>query len=154
APGLLIVAATLGSLAVLAESAIVFDRYAMVLVPGAVLIGGAGAHWIAQRTLGNSARRLQIATALLCAALLIQPVLAVRRASATGSYHEAHAWMLAHLPDGAHVVIYSEDNLYLPRTSEQLSACVADVWTPRAYEEKWATNGVHLADSHVLSMRQ
>ena len=52
--------------------------------------------------------------------------------------------MLAHLPDKSHVVIYSEDNLFLPRTSEQLEACADGIWSSDAYAAKWATNGVNL----------
>jgi hypothetical protein len=152
--GLLVTGVTLGGLAALAESATVFDRYAIVLAPGALLMGAAGASWIAERTLGSAAGRRNIATAVLCGALLVEPVLAIRRASEAGSYHEAHEWMLAHLPDRAHVVIYSEDNQYLPHTSEQLSACAARVWSEEAYAEKWATNGVRLVDPHALAMRQ
>jgi len=151
--GLLVIAVTLGGLALLAVSAVVFDRYAIVLVPGAVLIGAAGASWIMEQTLGTAVNRQHLAAILLCATLLVAPVLALRRAAQVGSYHAAHAWMLAHLPDGARVVIYSEDNVYLPSTSTQLLACAANIWTEEAYVEKWATNGVHLVHARSQPMR-
>ena len=61
--------------------------------------------------------------------------------------------MLAHLPDKSHVVIYSEDNLFLPRTSEQLDACASGIWSRDAYAAKWATNDVTLSKPQVLPMR-
>jgi hypothetical protein len=51
------------------------------------------------------------------------------------------------------VVIYSEDNLFLPRTSEQLEACASGIWSTDAYAAKWATNGVNLSKPEVLPMR-
>ena len=152
-PGLLVIAVTLGGLALLAVSAVVFDRYAIVLIPGAVLIGAAGVSWIMERTLGDAAGRRYLAATLLCGTLLVPPVLALQRAAQVGSYHAAHAWMLAHLPDGARVVIYSEDNIYLPRVSTQLLACADNVWTEDAYVEKWATNGVRLVHARSQPMR-
>ena len=61
--------------------------------------------------------------------------------------------MLAHLPDKSRVVIYSEDNLFLPRTSEQLEACSSGIWSADAYAAKWATNGVTLSRPQALPMR-
>ncbi len=151
--GLSMIVVTFGGLALLAASAIVFDRYALLVAPGAVLIAAAG--W--QRALDAvpAARGLlrPAVVALFVGALLVQPVLALRRVAQVGSYHEAHAWMLAHLPDKSHVVIYSEDNLFLPRTSEQLEACASGIWSADAYAAKWATNGVNLSRPEVLPMR-
>ena len=151
--GLSMIVVTLGGLALLAGSAIVFDRYALLVAPGAVLIAAAG--W--QRALDAmpTAPGLlrTVVVALFVGALLVQPVLALRRVAQVGSYHEAHAWMLAHLPDKSHVVIYSEDNLFLPRTSEQLEACAGGIWSADAYAAKWATNGVNLSRPQVLPMR-
>jgi hypothetical protein len=151
--GLSVILVTFGGLALLAASAVVFDRYALLMAPGAVLVAAAG--W--QRAFDAvpaSPRLLRpAAVAVFFVALLIQPVLAIQRAAQFGSYHQAHAWMLAHLPDRSRVVIFSEDNLFLPRTSEQLEACASGVWTADAYVAKWATNGVNLSRSQALPMR-
>src|SRR4029079_19340411 len=142
-----------GGLALLAASEIVFDRYALLVAPGALLIAAAG--WQRALDAAQVAPRLlrSVAVTVFVGALLVQPVLAIRRVAQVGSYHEAHAWMLAHLPDKSRVVIYSEDNLFLPRTSEQLEACASGIWSADAYAAKWATNGVNLSRPQVLPMR-
>ncbi len=151
--GLSMIVVTFGGLALLAASAVVFDRYALLVAPGAVLIAAAGWQRAIDAVPGAQEFVRSVVVALFVGALLVQPVLALRRVAQVGSYHEAHAWMLAHLPDKSHVVIYSEDNLFLPRTSEQLEACASGIWSADAYAAKWATNGVSLSRPQVLPMR-
>ena len=151
--GLSMIAVTFGSLALLAASAIVFDRYALLVAPGAVLIAAAGWQRAVDALPAATGLLRSVAVAIVVGALLVQPVVALRRVAQVGSYHEAHAWMLAHLPDKSHVVIYSEDNLFLPRASEQLETCASGIWSTDAYAAKWATNGVNLSRPQVLPMR-
>ena len=151
--GLSVILITLGGLELLAASAVMFDRYALLVAPGALLIAAAGWQRAIDAVPAAPGLLRSAVVALFVGALLVQPVLALRRVAQVGSYHEAHAWMLAHLPDKSHVVIYSEDNLFLPRTSEQLEACADGIWTADAYAAKWATNGVYLSRPQVLPMR-
>jgi hypothetical protein len=151
--GLSMIVVTVGGLVLLAASAVVFDRYALLVAPGAVLIAAAGWQRAVEAARATPGLLRSAAVAIFVGALLVQPVLALRRVAQVGSYHEAHAWMLAHLPDKSHVVIYSEDNLFLPRTSEQLEACASGIWSRDAYAAKWATNGVNLSTPQVLPMR-
>ena len=151
--GLSVILVTLGGLELLAASAVVFDRYALLVAPGAVLIAAAGWQRALDAVPAAPGLLRSVVVALFVGALLVQPVLALRRVAQVGSYHEAHAWMLAHLPDKSRVVIYSEDNLFLPRTSEQLEACASGIWSADAYAAKWATNGVNLSRPQVLPMR-
>ncbi len=62
--------------------------------------------------------------------------------------------MIAHLPDRASVVIYSEDNQFLPRTPDLLGQCEAYVESDAAYREKWLTNGVQVPADSGRPMRR
>ena len=85
---------------------------------------------------------------------LYQSVKALDEFRHRNSYHLAHEWMIAHLPDRASVVIYSEDNQFLPRTPDQLGQCEAYVETDAAYREKWLTNGVQVPADSGRPMRR
>ena len=149
-PRIAVVGVVLGTAVVLSASAMVFERYGLVLLPGVVLLATAGLDRVLRHIprLGTGT-----AAALVLVAGLPQTVLAVNQISRRNSYHLAHAWMMAHLPDGASVVIYSEDNQYLPRASSQLAACASYVWSDAAYQEKLATNDLGSSGSAGLPMR-
>lgn len=145
--GLLALAAL--AVGLLCASAIVFDRYGLVVLPALTLTATAG--W---QSIGGRWPRL--ASALPVALVLLglpQSWLALGEFRHINSYHAAHVWMVARLPDRASVVIYSEDNQYLPRTSAQLAECEAYVRSETAYREKWATNGVVVPPGSGMPMR-
>ncbi len=129
-------------------AAIVFDRYGLVILPGLALAATAGAQRLAER--------LNVAPALVVSALLVlglpQTLLAVSQIAQRNSYHLAHDWMMAHLPDGASVVLYDEDPQYLPRTQGQLAACAAYVWSGAAYAEKLASNDLRATSPAVSGL--
>jgi hypothetical protein len=144
-----VVALTVVSVGLLCASAIVFDRYGLVVLPALTLTATAGWQWVSRRwpRLGSA---LPIALLVLG---LPQSWFALDEFRHIGPYHAAHAWMIAHLPDRASVVIYSEDNQYLPRTDAQLAECETYVGSDAAYREKLATNGVVIAPASGMPMR-
>ena len=149
-PQIAVAGIVLGTALVLSASGMVFDRYGLVLLPGVTLLASAGLQWILRRV-------PRLGTGTVAAIVLVmglpQTVLAVHQISRRNPYHLAHAWMMAHLPDGASVVIYSEDNQYLPRTAAQLAECASYVWSEEAYQEKLATNDIHGTGTAGLPMR-
>lgn len=69
------------------------------------------------------------------------------------TYHVAHDWIMANLPNGASVVVYSEDNQFLPRTDAQLAQCEVYAHSESAYREKWATNAAMISPGSGMPMR-
>ena len=114
-----VLALTVLAVGLLCASAIVFDRYGLVVLPAFTLAATAGWQSIGRRwpRLGGI---LPITLVLLG---LPQSWFALDEFRHRNSYHLAHAWMIARLPDRASVVIHSEDNQYLPRTLAQLAEC-------------------------------
>lgn len=150
-PAVLVLGTVALMLALVSVSSTVFDRYGLIAFPGLTLAAAAAWSQLAGR-LQTSVNPATVAVVLLLL-FLPQPVAAVSRLGQINTYHVAHAWLRAHLPSGASVVIYSEDNQYLPRTSSQLVACANAVWTPAAYRDKWATNGIASSAESVMPMR-
>lgn len=141
---------TVLAVGLMCASAVVFDRYGLVLLPGLTLIATAGWQSVSQRWPPLSGVAVPIALLLLG---LPQSWLALDEFRHINSYHAAHAWMIEHLPDDASVVVYSEDNQYLPRSAAQLAECEAFVGSDAAYREKWATNGVVVPPASGMPMR-
>jgi len=134
---------------ILAASSIVFDRYTLVLLPAASIVAAAGWQSVATSFPGAGSS-LWLGLMLLLG--LPQALLAIDDVRRVNSYHLAHAWIAAHLPDRASVAIYSEDNQYLARHPEQLAACATYVETPAAYSEKWLTNSIRVAERAARPM--
>jgi len=61
-------------------------------------------------------------------------------------------WIVANAKPGSGVAVHDEMNAYLPRTAEQLRACVEHVTTAAAYREKWRVEGVETTVSDVRPM--
>lgn len=139
------------ALAALSLSTTVFDRYALVLLPGTALVSAEG--WASLWRAAGRGVRWAVAASVLFAGLP-QAIAALDDVRAINSYHLAHAWIAVHLPDRASVVIHSEDNQYLPRHREQLAECAAFAATPEAYRQKWATNGVVMQDASAMPMQR
>jgi hypothetical protein len=129
---------------VLSSSAIVFDRYALVLLPAAGVVGAQG--W---QMIGSSMPRVPglAWVVVMLLAGLPQALKAIDDIRRVNSYHLAHAWMAVHLPDRAAVAIYSEDNQHLARHPDQLTECVDYVESDAAYREKWLTNGIRVDEN-------
>jgi hypothetical protein len=144
-----VLALTVLAVGLMCASAIVFDRYGLVVLPGLTLAATAG--W--QSVGGRWPRLASVLPIVLVLLGLPQAWRALEGFRHINSYHAAHAWMIARLPDRASVVIYSEDNQYLPRTAAQLAECEAHVGSDTAYREKWATNGVVVPPGSGMPMR-
>ena len=148
--GVSVIGFTIATLLLLSGSAIVFGRHGLLLLPGLALAATAG--WQSA-----SARWPRFSPSWVTALVLVVGVpFSVRATNEfrfANSYHTAHNWIRTHLPDGASVVIYSEDNQFLPRTATQLDQCAAYVWTDAAYREKWRTNGMAVPANSGMPMQ-
>jgi hypothetical protein len=125
----------LGTVA-LAASAIVFDRYGLVLLPGLSLLAGMGwqAAWSAR---GRTARAAALAAVILTTIATSSALLESQRVAGEHDVSLlASDWILAHVRPGARVARHDEDNTFLPRTREQLDACAAGVYGADAYLTK------------------
>lgn len=148
--GTLLVVFTAAVLTLFGISVIVFDRHGLLVLPALALAAAATSDRLLAST-GPLRMTLVVATVLVVGVL--QSVLAIDRIGAVNSYHVAHEWMLTHLPDDASVVVFAEDNQYLPRTRAQLVECASDVWSDSAYRDKWATNGVTIGPGSGTPMK-
>jgi len=123
-------------------SATVFDRYAMVLLPGAAILTGLGwDEWLRhpRATIRGSAA---VAFALCLVATIISLVYSQRVIGEADVDVLARNWIVANVPPGSRVAVHDEMNAYLPRAADQLRACAERVITTAAYEEKWLVEGV------------
>jgi hypothetical protein len=126
--------------AALLLSAVVFDRYAMVLLPGAAILAGLG--W--DEWLGHS--RVTIRRSVLFAICLVAAIISLVRSQRVIGEADvdvlARNWIVANVPPGSRVAVHDEMNAYLPRAADELRACAEYVSTTPAYEEKWLVEGV------------
>jgi hypothetical protein len=131
--------------AALLMSAIVFDRYALVLLPGAAILAGLGwDDWLRRRQV--IARR--VAAVALAVCLIATSISLVRSQRVIGEADVdvlVRDWVVANVSPGSRVAVHDEMNAFLPRTVEQLRACADHVTTASAYEEKWLLQGVKTA---------
>jgi hypothetical protein len=137
-------AAVLLGTIILAFSQVVFDRYALVLLPGVALMAGAAADDFGRWSTPRSAALRWAAAALLAGAALAQVAAAERR---------VQQWVLTHVAPGSRIALHSEFTQYLPRTERQLEDCATFVDTPAAYVHKWSTNGVLVPDATTEPFR-
>lgn len=138
--------------AALIMSAVVFDRYGIVLLPGAIILTGLG--WNEWLRHPRSVVRWG-ASFVLVAALVATATSVVRSQRIIGEADVdvlVRDWLLAHVSPGSRVAIHDEMNAYLPRDPVQLRDCAERVTTAAAYEEKWRTEGVKtsLADTRSI----
>jgi len=133
---------TLLATAALLLSATVFDRYAMVLLPGAAILAGLG--WDRWLTHANATirRGAAVALALCIVATALSLVDSQRVAGEADVDVLARNWILANVPAGSRVAVHDEMNAYLPRAADQLRACAERVTTTAAYNEKWQVEDV------------
>lgn len=134
---------------ILAGSAIVFDRYSLVILPGLALIAGLG--W--DRALSSRGR---VAGIVLIAAtgLTVGSLARAERIAAEADVDVlVREWILSHVPRGRRVAIHDEANALLPRAAEQLRACVESAATERIYDDKWRTLGFEAPPAGIEPLR-
>jgi hypothetical protein len=142
----------LGTVA-LTLSGIVFDRYVLVLYPGAVLLASIGwEHWLSApraslRNVGAAALAIGLASTLV--ALWD----AERMTGEADVDVLARNWILKEVPTGSRIAIQDETNAVFPRSEAQLRACASFVATPAAYARKWAIEGFNSQVSTGEPMR-
>lgn len=127
---------------VLVLSAVVFDRYGMVLLPGAAILAGLG--W--DEWLGDRRVRVRRGAAVALAASLVATTMSVVRSQRVIGEADVDVlmrnWVLANVSPGSRVAVHDEMNAYLPRDPDQLRECAERVTTASAYQEKWMVEGV------------
>jgi hypothetical protein len=127
---------------VLVLSAVVFDRYGIVLLPGAVILAGVG--W--DEWLGDSRVMVRRGAAVALAASLVATTMSVARSQRVIGEADVDVlmrnWVLSHVNPGSRVAVHDEMNAYLPREFDQLRECSERVTTASAYQEKWIVEGV------------
>lgn len=122
----------------LVTSAVVFNRYALVLVPGLVMISAIGWDFCL------AAKRRQLAALALTVSLGItawELVTTQRNVAVVDVDVQTRSWILAHVPRGQRVAVQNEWLVWLPRTAAQLRECAQYVASPEAYQEKWQVEG-------------
>jgi hypothetical protein len=130
----------LGAIA-LTSSAVVFDRYGLVLAPGIALLCALGWESLIDRP--PSPARSTAAVAL-AAAIVMTGVSLVQSQQVAREFDVdvlAKRWVLEHVPRGQRVAVFDEVNAFLPRASALLDACARDVTSPESYVRKWAVLG-------------
>jgi len=128
--------------AALLLSAVVFDRYAMVLLPGAAILAGLG--W--DEWLGHPRSTIRGSVAAALALCLVATIISLMRSQRVIGEADVDVlvrnWIVANVPPGSRVAVHDEMNAYLPRAADELRACAEYVITTTAYEEKWLVEGV------------
>jgi hypothetical protein len=123
-------------------SAIVFDRYGIVLLPGVAVLAASG--W--DKAFLSERRSLRTLATLAATACIVFTLASLVRAQQIIAEIDVDSltrqWVLAHVPRGSRVAVYDEDNAFLPRSNAQLRQCVEHVGTLQAYREKWLVEGV------------
>jgi 4-amino-4-deoxy-L-arabinose transferase-like glycosyltransferase len=145
--GTLVTATVIAGTVVLAASQIVFDRYALVLLPGVTLMAGAAGTTLLSGLSARSVPLMRAVVAVLCIAALVQLAAAERRAGEPNVDWDVREWLLAHVPAGSRIAVHAEFTQFLPRTAQQLDACASLAATRAAYVQKWASNGVTIGPS-------
>jgi hypothetical protein len=127
---------------VLVLSAVVFDRYGIVLLPGAVILAGLG--W--DEWLGDSRVMVRRGAAVALAASLAATTMSLVRSQRVVGEADVDVlmrnWVLANVSPGSRVAVHDEMNAYLPREFDQLRECSERVTTAAAYQEKWIVEGL------------
>jgi hypothetical protein len=132
---------TLGAAALVA-SAIVFDRYVLVLLPGIVLMASQGWAWL----IGHPRARVRTAGAIALTVAVGWTAVALWHAQRVAGETDVDAlatrWIEQHVPRGSRVAVHDESASPLPRAAGQLRECEERVNTPEAYARKWRTLGI------------
>ena len=122
--------------------ATVFDRYGLVLMPGAAILAGLGWDAWLQHNRAMVRRGAAVALAVCIAATITSLVYSQRVIAEIDVDALVKNWVVANVKPGARVAVHDEMNALLPRAADQLRECANRVTTVAAYEEKWLTEGV------------
>lgn len=141
----------LASLALLAAP-ITFDRYALVLMPGVLVLAALG--W--ERVLTVARPRVRTAGWVVAASCLVltsrQLVQSQRNAGEISVDVAAAQWITAHVPIGGRIALHNEWSVPLPRSAAALRACAEQADGGVAYREKWRALGWAAPDDVVQPM--
>ena len=139
--------------AALLSSGVLFERYALVVLPAALVVAAVG--WQAWLETPRAGFRIAGAVALL-ACLAITSV-SLARAESIAAETDVDVlvrdWVVAHVASGSRVAVHDEMNVVIPRAAAQLRGCAAFVDTPAAYRAKWAVEGIDSASIADEPMR-
>lgn len=137
---------------VLIISATVFDRYGIVLMPGAVILAALGwDEWLGHER--AAIRRLGAAT--LAIGVILTAMSLARSQRIVGEVDVdvlTRNWLVTNVSPGSRVYVHDEMNAFLPRTADQLRECATRVTTASAYEEKWLVEGVKTSAGETRPM--
>jgi hypothetical protein len=127
---------------VLLVSATVFNRYAIVLLPGLLLLAGMGWEWWLSGS-RTSVRRAAAVALLASLAITVGALVQTQRRAGEADVDVlARDWILANVSRGSTVALHNEVNAFLPRSREELRACTERITAAEAYREKWLVEGV------------
>jgi len=148
----LIVPVVFGTLGLLA-SAIVFDSYGLILLPGVLVFAACG--W--EAWLSSARRPARLFAAFACGGCVLITLYSLVRAERVAGEADVdvltNQWILSNVGRGQRIAIHDEDNAFLPRTAAQLRECVNHVGTLEAYKEKWLVEGVSSTVDRAQPMR-
>jgi hypothetical protein len=136
----------------LAMMATVFDRYGLVLLPGAIVAAGFGwDSWLVDPRMAvrQAGRAVLVICLVVTAASLVQSQLRVGEVNVDVLLRN---WIMANAKPGSGVAVHDEMNAFLPRTADQLRACSEHVTTAAAYREKWRVEGIDTSVSDIRPM--
>jgi hypothetical protein len=128
--------------AALLLSATVFDRYALVLLPGATILAGLG--W--DEWLLHSRAPIRRGAAIALSACLVATTLSLISSQRVVGDADVDVlvrnWIAANVSPGSRVALHDEMNAFLPRAADQLRECAEYATTTSAYEEKWLVENI------------
>jgi hypothetical protein len=127
---------------ILVMSGTVFDRYCLLLLPGAVVVAALGwEHWLTASSVAS--RRVSAVALTACAAVTLVSLWSAERVTGEVDVDElAKRWVIDHARPNSRVGVHDEMNALLPRAAEQLEACTHSLQTEDAYQRKWQSEGL------------
>jgi hypothetical protein len=127
---------------ILVMSGTVFDRYSLLLLPGAVVVAALGwDQWVTAPSV--ALRRVATGVLAVCAAVTLVSLWRAERVTGEIDVDElAKRWVIDHAPPNSRVGVHDEMNALLPRSADQLEACSHSLEAEDAYQRKWKSEGL------------